>query len=98
MSSCGAYSETCDQIYYLPEGYCLKVVILFLWGALSEERTGLHYAVQSLNGPNRVEPVTILYCPIRDSPKMEDQVPILISPRKKVAQLYPRALAYCSVN
>jgi hypothetical protein len=27
-------------------------------GALSYERTGLHFAVQSLNGPTRTEPVT----------------------------------------
>jgi hypothetical protein len=34
----------------------------------------------------------ILLCQIWDSPNLEDQVPIFISPRKRVAQLYPQAL------
>jgi hypothetical protein len=41
---------------------CLRVAVLFPWSALSDERTGLQFAVQSLNGPSRAEPVTILYC------------------------------------
>jgi hypothetical protein len=32
------------------------------------------------------------YCLIWDSPNLEGQVPVFISPRNKVAQLYPRAL------
>jgi hypothetical protein len=55
-------------------------------------RMGLQFAVQSLNGPSRTEPVTILYCLIWDSPNLEGQVPVFISPRKRVAQLYPRTL------
>jgi hypothetical protein len=43
-------------------------------GALSDEKTGLQFAVQSLNGPSRPEPVSILYCPIWDSPNMEGQL------------------------
>jgi hypothetical protein len=35
---------------------------------------------------------TIFYCLIWDSPNLEGQVPVFISPRKRVAQLYPRAL------
>jgi hypothetical protein len=34
----------------------------------------------------------ILLSHIRDSPNMEDQVPVLISPRNRVSQLYPEAL------
>jgi hypothetical protein len=49
-------------VYFLSEGCCLQVVVLFLWGALFDERTGLQFVVQSLNGPSRAEPVTILYC------------------------------------
>jgi hypothetical protein len=45
------------RYYFLSEGCCLKVVVLFLWGALSDERTGLQFAVQSLNGPSRAEPI-----------------------------------------
>jgi hypothetical protein len=35
---------------------------------------------------------TIFYCLIWDSPNVEVQVPIFISPRNRVAQSYPRAL------
>jgi hypothetical protein len=34
----------------------------------------------------------ILLSQVQDSPNLEGQVPIFITPRKKVAQLYPRAL------
>jgi hypothetical protein len=50
------------RYYFLSEGCCLKFAVLFLWGALSGERTGLQFAVQSLNGPSRAEHVTILHC------------------------------------
>jgi hypothetical protein len=33
--------------YFLSEGCCLKVSVLFLWSALSDERTGLQFTVQS---------------------------------------------------
>jgi hypothetical protein len=49
------------RYYFLSEGCCLKVAVLFLWGAITDERTGLQFAVQSLNGPSPAEPVTILY-------------------------------------
>jgi hypothetical protein len=44
-------------------------VVLFLWGAPSDERTGLQFVVQLLNGRSRTEPVTIVYCLIWDSPQ-----------------------------
>jgi hypothetical protein len=66
---------------------CLEV--LYLWGTLSDERTGLQFAVQLLNGP-RHRTVTILYCLIEGSPNLESQDPIFISPWNRVAQLYPR--------
>jgi hypothetical protein len=50
--------------YFLSEGCCLKFAVLFPWGALSDERTRLQFAVQSLNGPSRAETVTIRHCPI----------------------------------
>jgi hypothetical protein len=34
----------------------------------------------------------IFYCLICDSPKLEGQVPVFISPRNRVTQLYPRTL------
>jgi hypothetical protein len=37
--------------------------------------------------------MSIVYClHFWDSPNLEGQVPVLISPRKRVAQLHPRAL------
>jgi hypothetical protein len=39
----------------------------------------------------------ILLSQIRDSPNLEGQVPIFISPRNRVAQLYPQTLRYISV-
>jgi hypothetical protein len=39
-----------------------------------------------------VELMTTSYCLIRDSPNLEGQVPVFISPRNRVAQIYPRAL------
>jgi hypothetical protein len=50
------------RYYFLAECCCLKFAVLFLWGTLSVERTGLQFGVQILNGPSRSEPVTILYC------------------------------------
>jgi hypothetical protein len=47
---------------------------------------------QSLLGPSSAEPTTIFYCLIWDSPNLEGQVPVFISPRNRVAQLYPQAL------
>jgi hypothetical protein len=72
---------TCDQI-------------LFPVRMLLSEICGLQFAVQSLNCPIRAEPITILYCLIWDSPNLEGQVPVFISPRNRVAQLYSRALGW----
>jgi hypothetical protein len=79
--------------YYFLSEYCfLRVAVLFLWGALSDERAGLQFAVQSLDDPSRGKPVTVLYWLIWDSPNLEGHFPRFISPRNRVAQLYPRAL------
>jgi hypothetical protein len=43
------------------------------------------------------ELTAISYCLLWDSPNLEGQVPIFISPRNRVAQLYPRALGSLSV-
>jgi hypothetical protein len=68
------------RYYFLSECWCLKVAVLFLWGALCNEMTSLQFAVQSLNGLNHSEPVTILYCLIWDSPNLEGQVPMHMYP------------------
>jgi hypothetical protein len=48
---------------------------------------------QLLSGQSPAELTTILYCLIWDSPNLEGQVPVFISPGNRVAQLYPRALS-----
>jgi hypothetical protein len=45
---------------------------------------------QSLLGPSPEELKNIFYCLVWDSLKLEGQVPVFISLRNKVAQLYPR--------
>jgi hypothetical protein len=65
--------------------YCQTVACLLMWGALSDERTGLPFTIAA--GPSPAEFVTIFY-----SPNLEGQVPVFISPRNRVAQLYPQAM------
>jgi hypothetical protein len=67
--------------YFLSECCCLKFAVLFVWGVLSDERPGLQFAMHLLKGPSRTKPVSILYCLIRDSPNLEAQVPVFISPQ-----------------
>jgi hypothetical protein len=49
---------------------------------------------QSLSGPSPAELTTIFYCLIWDFPNLEGQVPVFISPRNRVVQLYPWALGF----
>jgi hypothetical protein len=76
------------RYYFLSECCCQKFAVLYLCGALSGERTGLQFAMYSLNVRSRAEPVTILYCLIWDSPNLEGQVLVFISLRNRVVQLY----------
>jgi hypothetical protein len=46
---------------------------------------------QSPSFPSPAELITIFYCLIRDSPNLEGQVPIFVSPKNRVVQLYSRA-------
>jgi hypothetical protein len=77
---------------------------LLFCSALSDERTdcnlllllALASAVPSGLSPTLLK--TILYFPNSwDSPILEGQVPVFISPRNRVAQIYPRALGSLSV-
>jgi hypothetical protein len=71
-----------------------------MWGALSDERTGLSFSIaagprQRIHSLVRVPQDSlyhILLSQIEDSPNLEDQVPVFISCRKRVVQLYPQAL------
>jgi hypothetical protein len=76
-------------------------VVFFLRGVLSDERTGLQFAVQSLGPLSDCSAITqwpksrrtrndILPSHVR-LPQPGGQVPIFISPRNRVAQLYPWA-------
>jgi hypothetical protein len=47
---------------------------------------------QSLLGPSPAELTATFYCLIWDSPNLQGQIPVFISPRNRVAQLYPRVL------
>jgi hypothetical protein len=53
---------------------------------------------QSLLSRSPAELTAIFYCLIWESPNLEGQVPVFISPRNSVAQLYPRALDSLSVT
>jgi hypothetical protein len=52
---------------------------------------------QSLWGPSPVEHTTIYYCLIWDFHNLEGQIPVFISRRNRVAQLYPWALGFLFV-
>jgi hypothetical protein len=80
MSWYRAHSGLVTRCYFLSECCCQKVAVLFLWGALSDDRTDLQFAMQSFNGPSRAEPVTVLYSLIGDSPNLEGQAPVFIPP------------------
>jgi hypothetical protein len=61
QSVCQPTLQLVTRYYFLSDCCYLKFSVLFLWGALSDERTGLQFAAQSHNGSSRAEPVTILY-------------------------------------
>jgi hypothetical protein len=68
-----------------------------MYGALSDERTGLALTIpagcrQRSHSRVRVPRDHILLSQIRDSPNLEGQVPVFISPGNRVALFYPQAL------
>jgi hypothetical protein len=63
-------------------------------GVHSDEMKGLQFAVQSPNGLSHAEPVTILYCLICDSPNLEGQVPLFISPKEQGGPVIPQGTWY----
>jgi hypothetical protein len=73
--------------------------LLSLCKILSDERMGLSFTIYA--GPrhrshfryeSRGTHDHILLSRIRNCPNLEGQVPVFISPRNRVAQLYPQAL------
>jgi hypothetical protein len=53
--------ELVTRYYFFSERCSLKVAVLFLWGAVPDERMGLQFAVQSFNDPSGAVSVTIFY-------------------------------------
>jgi hypothetical protein len=74
-----------------PDFYsCQTTVGLLMWGTLSDKKSGL-FTIAA--GPYQHSHYDhSLLSQVRDSPNMEGQVPVFISPGNRVAQLYPQAL------
>jgi hypothetical protein len=93
-------SGTRDQFFFLLEiSFRQLRVCYFVASSLTRGRVcNLLYNClwalpeQSLLGRSPAELTTIFYCLIWDSFNLEGQVPVFISSRNRVAQLYPRAL------
>jgi hypothetical protein len=93
-------SGTYDQFFFLLEiSFRQLRVCYFVAPSLTRGRVcnllyNCFWALpeQSLLGRSPAELKIIFYCLVWDSPNLEGQVPVFISPRNKVAQLYPRAL------
>jgi hypothetical protein len=70
-----------------------------MWGALSDERTGLSFKIAAgsrqriLGSKSRGTRNHILVSQIRGLHNLQAQVPVFISPRSRVAQLYSRGLS-----
>jgi hypothetical protein len=93
-------SWTCDQFFFLLEisirqlRLCYFVAPYLARGRVCNLLFNCFWALpeQSLLGRSPAELTAIFYCLIWNSPNLEGQVSVFISPRNRVAQLYPRAL------
>jgi hypothetical protein len=93
-------SGTCDQFFFRLEiSFRQLRVCYFVAPSLTRGRVcNLLYncfwalSEQSLLSRSPAELTAIFYCLIWDSLNLEGQVPVFISTRNRVAQLYPRAL------
>jgi hypothetical protein len=79
--------------------YCQTFAGLLVWGFLFDEKTGLSFIIVA--GPRQRNHSRIwvpwnhdhiLLSQVSDSPNLVGQVPVFISPRNRVVQLYPQAL------
>jgi hypothetical protein len=48
MSWCRTNSELVTRHYFSSEGFCWKIAFLSVWGALSDEKSGLSFVSQSV--------------------------------------------------
>jgi hypothetical protein len=93
-------SETRDKFFFLLEIFFRQLWdCYFVAPSLTRGRVwNLLYnciwalPVQSLLGRSHAELTAIFYFLIWDSPNLEGQVPVFISPRNRVTKIYPRAL------
>jgi hypothetical protein len=93
-------SGTRDQFFFLLEIFftqlqvCYRVAPSLTKGRVCNLVYNCFWALpeQSFLGRSPAEFTAIFYCPFWDSPNLEGQIPIFISPRNRVTQLYPRAL------
>jgi hypothetical protein len=92
----GLPSGTHNQLFFCIDNWVILDVRRPLW----REDESVIYSYncfwalpeQSLLGRSPAELSAIFSCLIWDSSHLEGQVPVFISPRNRVAQLYPRAL------
>jgi hypothetical protein len=93
-------SGTCDRFCFLLEisfrqvWICYSVAPSLTRGRVCNLLYNCFLALpeQSLLGRSPAELMAIFYCVIWDSPNLDGQVPVFISPRNRIAQIYPRAL------
>jgi hypothetical protein len=95
-------SGTRDQFFYLLEIFFRQLRVCYLVAhSLTRGRVcnllyNCFWALpeQLFLSWSPAELTTIFYCLIWDSPNLEDLVPVFISPRNRVAQLYPRGTEF----
>jgi hypothetical protein len=89
----GLLSGAHDQIFFLSDNCRFLEVGRPLWWedgpVIYSYNCFWALPEQSLWGPSPTELMTIFYFLIWDSPTLKGQVPVFISPRNRVAQLYP---------
>jgi hypothetical protein len=85
------------SVWQLRDFFCRALSLTRGWACnlLVQLLLGLARAITLGSKSRRTQ--TIFYCIIWDSPNLEGKVPVFISPRNRVAQLYPRALGFLSV-
>jgi hypothetical protein len=80
--------------------FLLPVSGLLMWGALSDEKSGLYFSVFAGHSQCSLSQILVpwdswaqfIVSIFETPPTRKGQVPVFISPRNRVARLYPRAL------
>jgi hypothetical protein len=85
-------SGTRDQFFFLLEISFRQLRVCYFVAPSLTRRWVSALPEQSLLGRSPAELTALFYCLIWDSLNLEGRVPVFISPRNRVAQLYTRAL------